>query len=142
MGRARLPPAVPRRGGGWADLQLAVDGLALGEVFYDAVGVDDAMEWIELANTGSVPIDLSHYSLGAGRTSYTYTKAQLSGTLPAGGCAVIGGPASSPANGAPLYALELNFSPDLPNGGDDASGIAIFDLHASELDAATLPLDA
>src|SRR5262249_53791543 len=45
---AGLRPARPtllraRSGGGWADLRLAVDGLWLAEVFYDAVGADDGL---------------------------------------------------------------------------------------------------
>jgi len=145
---AGLRPARPtllraRSGGGWADLRLAVDGLWLAEVFYDAVGADDGLEWVEIMNTGSVPVELSGYSLGAGSTNYVYTKAQLEGTVPPGGCAVIGGPLSTAANGMPLLTQSYNFNPDLPNGGGgNAAGIALFDARATDVDAATLPIDA
>jgi hypothetical protein len=120
---------------------IGVTGLALSEIEYDPVSTDDGNEWIEIANTSDVAIDLSAYSLGSGRTSYTYSLAQLSGTIPAHGCFVVGGPSGS----GPVYGQTFNFSPDLMNGSSttgQAVGFALFDTSITHVDPSTLPLDA
>ena len=69
----------------WGDVILS-------EVFYDAVGSDNGLEWVELYNNGSASVDLSSYSLGNGGTNYTTSTVQLSGTIAAGGLFYFGGP--------------------------------------------------
>lgn len=121
-------------------ITIGVSGLVLSEIEFDPVSTDDGNEWIEIANTSDVAIDLSAYSLGSGRTSYTYSLAQLSGTVPAHGCFVVGGP-----NGGPAYSQTFNFSPDLMNGSSttgQAAGFALFDTTITHVDTSTLPLDA
>lgn len=119
--------------------------LVLAEVFFDAVGPDDGLEWVVLENTGSAPVDLAGYSLGAGTSStssYLYTTAQLSGTVAPGACFTVGGPLSNSTNGAPSYAQVFHFTPNLPNGGTNAAGVALFAVSAGNLAHATIPVDA
>ncbi|HEY5948128.1 MAG TPA: lamin tail domain-containing protein [Kofleriaceae bacterium] len=121
---------------------IGVTGLVLSEIEFDPISTDDGYEWIEIANTSDVAIDLGAYSLGSGRTSYTYTLAQLSGTIPAHGCFVVGGPNSD--HGA-VYSQTFNFSPDLINGSGtngQAAGFALFDVPITQVVLSSVPLDA
>jgi hypothetical protein len=137
---ARATRLSAQAGGATVETELAVGGLALAEVLYSVSGGDDNMQWVKLSNVGSVAIDLSRYSLGAGKSSYLQTTAALSGPLPPGSCFVVGGPTSMPANGSPTYAQKLPFKPTLAHGSaDSAGGVALFDVAAPTAD--TLPLD-
>jgi len=143
-------PAHPVRltataGGASKSVSIGVTGLALAELFYDPVGVDDGLEWIKLSNATGVPIALAPYTIGAGRTGYTYSLAQLAGTIPAHGCFIIGGPTSSAANGAPVFGQTFNFEPDLPNGSGSngqASAYGLFDAVITQMTPASVPIDA
>ena len=42
----------------------AAPTLLLTEVYYDTPGVDEAEEWLEIANVGPAVIDLSHIKVG------------------------------------------------------------------------------
>lgn len=117
-------------------------GLVMTEVFYNAVGADDQLEWVELHNTSGATIDLSGYSIGAGGSDYTYSVYQLTGTIAPGGCRVVGGPVSSAANGAPLFGQATDFSPDIQNSGTVADGVALFGVPASAITPSTVPIDA
>jgi hypothetical protein len=99
--------------------------LVISEVFYDAVGVDDGDEWVEIYNGGPGAIDLTGYSLASAGTSYV-AFADLSGTIEPGGCLVVGGPISDDENGNPVYDIEVNFTPDLQNSGLTADAVAIW----------------
>lgn len=112
------------------------------EVFYDVSGSDNGFEWVELYNKGSLAVDLSGMSLGGGGNDYTTSTAQLSGTIQPGATLVVGGPTSSSANGSPTFDLVLNFSPDLQNSGSTADGVALFDVLATQITSATVPIDA
>lgn len=131
-----------------AQVSVTVDAAALliTEVLYDVdgggMGVDDNLEWIELHNAGDTFVDLSNYSLGAGSMDYTETTVQLTGTLAPGECAVIGGATSSMANGLPTFKQALDLDPDLPQGGADGAGVALFFAEAMALTAATTPIDS
>ncbi len=123
-------------------VEIGVTGLVLSEVLFDPTSTDDGREWIEIANTTDVAIDLGAYSLGAGRTSYLYSLAPLTGVIPAHGCFVVGGPSST--NGA-VYTQTFNFSPDLLNGSGtngQAVGVGLFDVPITQLAPDTVPLDA
>jgi hypothetical protein len=126
-------------------LSFAVTGLALAEILYRP-GTDEAnSEWIEISNSGIVPIDLADYSFGSGRADYTATKVQLSGMLLPGTCFVIGGPARNAGNGNPTYGQVINFSPDLLNGSaanGQATGYALFDARVNDVASTSIPLDA
>ena len=112
------------------ELVLRVGGLSVAEVLNDPLGDDDNLQWIKLRNLTSVAIDLSRYRLRIGQESYDQTGVQLSGSIPAGGCMVVGGPSSSFANGEPVIGLPADFSPNLPVSGAQASGYAVFDNDA------------
>ncbi|MEM9293764.1 MAG: lamin tail domain-containing protein [Acidobacteriota bacterium] len=116
--------------------------LVLSEVFYDASGGDNGLEWIEIHNAGTSSVDLSGWSLGAGGSDYTYSTTQLSGTIAAGAVFVVGGPTSHSSNGSPSFDLTLNFSPDLQNSGSTADGVALFDVPAVSITSSTVPVDA
>jgi lamin tail-like protein len=116
--------------------------LVLSEVFYDNSGTDDGWEWIEIYNGTDSAIDLSGYSMGGGGTDYTVIPIQLSGTIPAGSCWVIGGPDSGSNNGNPVFDLETNFTPDLQNSGTAGDGIALFDVVSAQVTSLTVPIDA
>lgn len=114
----------------------------LSEVFYDASGADDGLEWVELYNPTSQVIDLSSFSLGGGGSSFTSSKVQLSGTLAPGATFVVGGPTSSAVNGHPVFDLAVNITSDLQNSGSVGDGLALFDVQASQITASTVPIDA
>lgn len=106
---------------------VRVTGVVVSEVFYNpATGVTDGLQWVELANTSNVAIDLSSYSLGGGTADFMQTRLPLSGTLPAHGCIVVGGPESSPANHNPFLDLARNFSPNLSLATSQAAGLGVF----------------
>ncbi len=117
-------------------------GVSIVEVLYDAEGSDDGMEWVKLYNGCPTDASLDAMSLGWGGAAYTTGRLQLSGTLAAGACMLVGGPVTDASNGAPLLDDPIDFSPDLQNSGADADGIAVFGVPASEVTAQTLPLDA
>ena len=117
-------------------------GVILSEVYYNAPSTDDGFEWVELHNADSNGIDLSGYCLGNGGTDYTYSTAQLSGTIAGGATFVVGGPNSDANNANPVYDLVLNFSPDFQNSGATADGVALFDVPCAQVGPATVPVDA
>jgi beta-lactamase superfamily II metal-dependent hydrolase len=116
--------------------------LVLSEVFYDASGSDNGLEWVEIYNAGSTTVDLSGYSLGNGGSDYTYSTVQLSGTVGPGQTFVVGGPTSSSANGNPTFDQVDNWSPDFQNSGSTADGVALFDVTAANVTSSTVPIDA
>ncbi len=117
-------------------------GLVLSEVFYDPSGNDEGLEWVEIYNGTNDPIDLSNYSLGSGGASWIITVFQLSGTIPAGGCIVVGGPTSNASNFTPTFHQALDFNPDVQNSGDTADGVGLFNVKATSLTAGSIPIDA
>jgi hypothetical protein len=111
------------------------------EVLYDLPGSDAQLEWVRLYNPCAAAIDLSGYSLGYGGTDYTYGTLDLSGSIGAADCAVIGGPTSSAANGSPSLDLAVDFNPDVQNSGPTADAVALFAGPAASIAGAT-PIDA
>jgi hypothetical protein len=150
MGAAPMQGAMigATTGAGWTQLPVPVWGLALSEVYYSPDLPGPGMQWIEIANVGAQPVDLSRYSLGAGGASWDATRAGL-GTrfLPPGGCLVVGGldnptlPPENPAAGLLVEKLDLN--PPLGYGLVVADGVALFDVPPDvPLASAQRPLDA
>ena len=124
---------------------VAPTSLVLAEVYYNEPGGDNGYEWIKLYNGTDSDIDLAGYSIGHGGTDYTYGTYQLSGTIPAGGCFVAGGPNASADNGfgdTPAYDLDTNIDPDIQNSGGTADGVALFNVTADMIAADTVPVDA
>lgn len=119
---------------------LPVTGLWLSEVMFDPTGGDNGREWVELYNSTGSDIDLSGYSLGWGGVDYATNVLQLSGTIPAGGYFVIGGPTSDAGNAGPSYDQIANFAPDLENPFIFSDGIALFDVPAASVTGTTLPI--
>ncbi|HJZ88340.1 MAG TPA: hypothetical protein VKN99_24365 [Polyangia bacterium] len=114
-------------GAGWAEGHLGVAGLELSEVYYKPASPTDP-QWVEIANVGAIPIDLSKYSLGAGEIDYTKTRVRLGTTmLPPLGCMVVPGSALQPPLG---FGLEVG------------NGVALFDQPPANITADTIPFDA
>jgi hypothetical protein len=114
---------------------VPVTRLVVSEVLYDAKGVDDGYEWVELFNGSNAPVDLLGYFLGTTASSmtvaYSAVTPALSGTLQPGGCVVVGGPMADPmTNALPanfVFAPALKFNPNLVNGTmTTAVGLALF----------------
>jgi hypothetical protein len=121
-------------------LILRIAGLDIAEVMTDPIGVDDGRQWIKLYNRTPLPIDLSGYELKAGMSNYDLVKVQLTGSLPAGSCALVGGPKqSSPSD--PPFTLPINFAPDLPHVSAGTTGFALFDRFTAAIDAIPTPVD-
>ncbi|HEX5058296.1 MAG TPA: lamin tail domain-containing protein [Kofleriaceae bacterium] len=125
--RARRPHRVTvtaTLGGTSKTAVTTIGGLVLSEVYTGTAG-DTTNQWVEIANLSNAAIDLSTYSLGAGRDDYTAMRKPLDVVVPAKGCVVVNG-----------------FSPALGVAGSDASGIALFDNSADQITHTTLPYDA
>jgi hypothetical protein len=114
----------------------------LTEVFYNPAGDDDKLEWVELYNPTTAAISLTSYSLGNGGNDYASSKVQLSGTIPPGGCFVVGGPTSSAANFNPVFGQAIDFNPDFQNSGSTADGVALFKVPAAQISPTTVPVDS
>ncbi len=108
-----------------------VNRLVISEVFYDAVGGDDGLEWLELYNGGTTTIDLGavagQWQVRSSNSTAAYSALNATlgaGTIAPGACVVIGGP-TGPGGGASYFQVQ-NFTPDLPNSGAAADAIALF----------------
>ena len=115
--------------------------IVLNEVFGDAEGEDDLLEWIEIYNPCEEAFDLSDASLAWGGSTYA-DSLDLVGSIAPGGCFVVGGPTSDVINGSPSFDQPIDFDADLQNTTSDAAdGIALFDVPAAQI-AMAVPLDA
>jgi hypothetical protein len=103
----------------------------IGELFYDAIGDDTGLEFVELYNPSALPAPLAGLRLeagdgsGPGRWSLRWTGTQAD-TVPALGRFVIGGSRVSPPPQA-ITALDLQNGPDAvrlvwPDGGIEVLG--------------------
>ena len=114
--------------------------LLITEVLANPTGVNDQREWIEIHNTGNTFVDLSQYSVAVGGADWTAGQVLLSGTIAPQGCVVVGGPTSDVDNGAPVFDVAADFTPDLGDGGATASGVALF--FGTSVGALDNPIDA
>jgi hypothetical protein len=122
--------------------QIRVSGLVISELFYEpASGDGHQRQWIELSNQTDLPIDLSKYSIGAGKTDFMRTRLALPMSIPAHGCIVVGGPQSDATNYFPPFALASDLSPDLGLGGEMADGVGLFATTMAGITTASRPLD-
>src|SRR5262249_4785487 len=143
---ARRPGHVSvtaKLGGVSQTIPTRVGGLFLSEVHVGISGQANNKQWVEIANTSNVAIDLSQYSIGAGAASYAETHQALNIMLPPKGCVVVGGPELTSVD-QPPYDQAFDFDPSLGfgTGVNSANGIALFDIAADQITAQTLPLDA
>ena len=84
------------------------------EVMYSAPGTEAGNEWVEIYNTTDSPIDLAGWCINDNYGDGTLTEANiLSGTLPAGGTAVLydGSSAMFPSDMQYLWGAGINFVP-------------------------------
>ncbi|MDQ3233841.1 MAG: thrombospondin type 3 repeat-containing protein, partial [Pseudobdellovibrionaceae bacterium] len=125
----------------WTMTLIAQD-ISLTEVFFDPMGDDVGLEWIEMMNTSGRDLDLAQYAIGAGGESYATMRYQLKGILPAGACVVIGGPKSATQNFSPNFFQAESFPGGLQNGGTIADAIGLFAVKAADITKDSLPLDA
>jgi hypothetical protein len=91
-----------------------VEGLALSELYYRPSDAGPGQQWVEIANIGDAPIDLSRFTLGAGGASYAVTRVGLGNRLlPPSGCLVVGGPHDLPIEdpGSLLFVHAAALSP-------------------------------
>jgi hypothetical protein len=112
----------------------SIGGVVLSEVFLGD-GTATSTQWVEISNLSDEPINLSGYSLGAGQSDYMTTQIPLTFTLPARGCAVVGGSALA---SQPWLTQASDFRLGLadPNA---TNGIALFDV--ANVTGQTLPFD-
>jgi hypothetical protein len=114
----------------------------LAEVFYDPQSGEDQEQWVKLYNACADDINLGNYSLGWAGPNYTFGRLDLSGTILAHQCFLVGGPLSLDDNAFPIFQQEEDFDPDLEKSGGDADGVALFFGEADGIGVATIPLDA
>ncbi len=120
-------------------------GLILAEVYYNPTGSDGGQEWVKLYNGSGVAVDLAGYSLSWRGADFTNGGGvlQLSGSVPAGECFLVGGPALN--SGITAYDLVSDFNPDIQNAGagpDEAlDGVSLYQALASSVTVATTPID-
>ncbi|RYZ52518.1 MAG: hypothetical protein EOP07_19460, partial [Proteobacteria bacterium] len=120
-------------------LTIRKQDITISEIYYDPIGEDTNLEWIELKNTSGGEIDLSQYVIGAGGVTYATLQYALKGILPVDGCIVVGGPLSSDKNFFPTFFQAEAFKGGIQNGGAAVDAIGIF--KAGLLDAKSIPLD-
>jgi hypothetical protein len=120
-------------------IQLRVAGIEVAEVLSD--NGDARSQWIKIHNRTSLTLDLSGYRFQAGQTSYGLIAVALEGTIAPGSCALIGGPKNSHANRRLEFDHLVDFTPDLPTAGSQATGYAVFDSTAAAIGGIKLPVD-
>lgn len=109
------------------DSRVRVFGLLFSEVLYDLPSSDDMQEWIELYNATSSPVDTAGMTIqvaGVVQPVNSFVPSFfLSGTIPAGGCVVVGGPLGNDGDAGPKfsYFVAAPFDPSLGNAGTSAS---------------------
>jgi hypothetical protein len=114
------PVAISAAMGGQAQSANArVLGLFLSEVHYNPAGTDTGLEWIELYNAAPVDIVVTGMKIDSATAATYTTSLTLAGTVPAGGCVVVGGPNTA----AVSFFQAMDFAPDLGNVTTGADGI-------------------
>lgn len=101
-------------------------------------GSDDGREWVVLYNPCPSSFDLGPLTLAWGEFAYDGAL-DLSGSIAAGECFVVGGPTTNGGNFDPSYDLVENFEPNLSR---EPGAIGLFLLEPAEVDAGDVPVDA
>ena len=93
----------------------AFAGPLINEVLYDPTGSDaTTSEWIELCNPGSSLVDLAGYEIWAAGTTPSKIGTITSGTIPARGYALVGGPSPT---------VTASMTGTMQNGGSDTDAV-------------------
>jgi hypothetical protein len=109
-------------GGGQVAAGARVLGLYLSEVLFDVTSTDTGKEWVELYNASTVAIDVTGMRLRSANGASGYVDSLvLAGTVPAGGCVVVGGPMDSVGVTAVQYFQAADIAPDLGNASSGAA---------------------
>jgi len=85
----------------------ALASVQITEIFYDAPGSDQGHEWIEIANTDTVPADLSGWRLAQGGTNHILSVIHGTTTLAAGEVAIIAADPETFLTDYPAYTAAL-----------------------------------
>jgi len=149
---AVVGPATVKASAGGADASVTLTvveapliGLILAEVYYNPTGQDGGQEWVKVYNGSNAPIALTGYSLAWRGADFTNGggKLQLTGSVAAGKCFIIGGPTAN--SGITAYDMSSDFTPDIQNAGVDPTealdGVALYDIAAGSVTVTTLPID-
>lgn len=132
---------VARIGDRSKEIVMRIGGLEIAEVLANPVGNDDQLQWIKLRNRTMAPIDLSGYQIRSGENDYNFVALDLEGTIPALGCAVVGGTSSTSSNGNPVFMQSVNFEPNLPHSRPQSAGYALFADNAENYGGVATPVD-
>ena len=101
----------------------------INEVVYDPASNDDGLEWVELCNAGTEPVDLTGWTLESAGTAWGLTtiggSTALTGSLAPGDYLLVGYGSTTNAGA---------FGPNLQNGGSAADGLRIKDSFGSIID--------
>lgn len=120
-------------------------GLVISELFYDAdTGQsEDGYEWVELYNGSTAPVDLSTLVIGrwGGSSTGNFSVFDITGTVAAGACVVIGGPVSDADNYNPVFDFSFDFAGGIENSGDQGDGFAIYPGDTNPVEVTSVPND-
>lgn len=108
------------------------------EVMFNPEGTDSQYEWVKIYNPNNFAVDLSDYRIASAGLQFEEI-AQLSGTIPAQTCWIVGGPESGVINGSPTFNIAVAFSASIQNSGSTADGVAIY--YGSLSESGNYPLD-
>lgn len=100
---------------------LPPGSVVINEFVYDASGVDNGSEWIELFNTISDPVDLSGWTVESAGSSFARLVSLSSGTISSHGHFVLAQSTSI------ISDYSYSASSVMQNGGSEADGIRLLD---------------
>lgn len=110
----------------------------IAEVLPGLSGADDGREWVVLYNNCPEAIILDGYAIGWGGDALSGAN-DLTGTIDAGGCFVVGGPTTDAGNFDPVYDQTAQFGPQLTRA---QGGVLLHQAAAGAVNIATVPVDA
>jgi len=138
-------------------------GLVISEIWANPGGTDSPFEWVELKATANIDFSVTPYSVvvlnngtatangwvAGGTVSYGFNIS--SGSVTAGDVVYVGG-SSMVVTGVKLRQIDTGTMPGdgfgtastgpFGNGGNNADGVAVFNLPVTSLTSSTVPVDA
>ncbi len=112
------------------------------EVLYDPASGNNDEQWIKLFNPCDEGVNLVGYSLGWGGANYAESGIDLTGSVGAGECFIVGGPQSEDDNANPVLDQAEDLDSDLSQDSTPGNGVALFDMAEDAVLPETHPLDA